>query len=487
MTTNILAFDFGKSSIRSIVGVYDSGKFSTYDLGRYPTEHLMTDDHVYLDIGLYTRAMTAGLLDAAKQFGKIASVGVDFWGGSFALLDSDGKLIRYPFHYSDNVFNLNRNILDRYISDEEIYINYEGGATTSSISMLLALREALPEDFDRARTLLMMPDFLAYLLSGAVACEQTILSSGGLSTAYKQWNSKLFQRLGIPLGLFPDNIVAPGYSHSLLPVFSSMHKNLFDTVFIRVASHDTASAIATIPIKDGCAYISSGSTSIMGIIMDEPVLTKQTYNLRLYNEITGDGKVRLLRNINGMLIQNDCVRDWKKKGIQIELSELDQEAKRVPLFKFMINPSNGAFHVSEDMPSTIALYCKDTGQPVPESPAEILAAINIGLAMEYRYTIEAIRDLAISNVHTIYMVGGGTGNAPLCQYTADATACRVIVGNKEATSTGNLLLQALTLGLLSDYSEIAAIDSALFPGIEYFPENTQDWDKAYERYKVLPR
>ena len=486
MANNFLTLDFGKTSIRTILGVYSDRKLTMHEINRIPTTPLSLDDHTYLDVGVFLQTIISGMVQAAKEFGPITSLGIGFWGGVFALLNKEGKAIRYPFHYSDKTFANNRGLLGTLCPEEKIFTEFEGGGTFGSISMLVAIRKGFPEEFAKAKSLLMMPDYLAYLLTGNIDCDNTVLSSGGLSDVHKQWNMKAFQYLNLPLHIFTDQIVSPGKRYPMLPVFGALHPNLAATEYVRVASHDTASAVSTIPLKEGSAFISSGSTSIMGVITDEPVISKKAYDNRLLNEVTADGRLRLLRNIHGMTIQNNCISHWEKHGIKISFDEIDKEIMKIQSLKFMIDPNNSLFSTNDNLPEVISQYCRDTNQPVPLTPAEILTAIDTGLAMEYRNTIESLEVVTGKKIDTIYIVGGGLANSPLCQFTANVTGCTVITGNKEATSVGNLLMQAKAFELFTEYDDIAAITAESYPEkFTYLPQDMQVWEEAYKRYLVL--
>ena len=482
MPSNFLTFDFGKSSIRTIVGVYNSDNLQMYEINRIPSIPLEEDNHTYLNVGLYMQTIIEGMIKAAKEFGKVESLGIGFWGGVFALLNSDGRSFRYPLHYSDIIFKKNRELLRSKISSEEVYVGYDGGATTSSVSMLLAIKEELSKEFSEASSILMMPDYLAYLLTGTISSEETIISSGGLSNVYKQWNKKLFDYLNIPINLF-STIVKPGTIYPLLPIFTSLDTNLADTQYVRIASHDTASAVSTLNMQKNTAFISSGSTSIIGVITDEPILSKKAYKDGLLNEIAADGKIRLCRNINGMTIQNNCIIYWNRDGITFSFDEIEKEIFNVPQLKYMINPNSNACTSSDDTPLAIMEYFKTNDREIPTSPPEILSAINTGLAMEYRRTIESLEAATGNHIDTIYIVGGGLQNKVLCQYAANATGCKVVTGNKEATSIGNILMQAKALKLFTDYSDISRITSNSYPESNtYYPKNTQEWERCYTDY-----
>ena len=483
MASNFLTFDFGKSSIRTIVGVYDDGKLSMYEINRVPTIPLELDTHTYLNVGQYMQIIMSGMVNAAKEFGPITSLGIGFWGGVFALLDSEGKALRYPLHYSDIVFQSNRDIISRYISDDKLYLDFESGEMTGSISMLLAIRESMPEEFSKVETLLMMPDYLAYLLTGTTDSEETIISSGGLSNMYKKWNKELLNYLNLPLGIFKDSIVAPGTKYPLLPIFNTLDPQLANTGYVRIASHDTASAVSTLRLDKDTAFISSGSTSIIGINSGCSVISKDTYEGEFLNEVSADGQIRLNRNITGMTTQNNCMNYWKKSGLSVSFDETDKEIMKITDARFMVDPNDKSLSSGDNTPSAIAEYCRKTNQPIPVTPAEVLSAINTGLAMEYRNTLDTLQKITGRIISRICIVGGGLNNKPLCQFTANATGCTVITGNKEATSVGNLLMQAKAYGLFTEYDDIAKInDDSFSENYTYHPENENIWNEAYEKY-----
>jgi rhamnulokinase len=449
----VAAVDLGASSGRLIVGQVaarsETSQLRLHQVRRFPNSPVTAGGTLYWDILRLHAETLAGLAAADREFG-LASAGIDSWGVDFGLLDSAGTLLGNPVHYRDarTVGAVDR-LLTR-IPAAELY-------TTSGIQQLpinticqLVAAEGTPQ-LAAARTLLLIPDLLAYWLTGSAGAEITNASTTQLFDVRKRsWATSLMDRAGIPRRLFPP-LRQPGDTIGVLLPDAAAAARMPDRPrplpLVAVGSHDTASAVAGVPaVGSDFAYISCGTWSLVGVELDHPVLTEASRRANFTNEAGIDGTIRYLRNVMGLWLLQESVRTWSAAGMPADQATLLGLARMVPPLRAVLDPNDPAFLSPGDMPSRIAQACEQTGQRPPQNPAETVRCILDSLALAYRRTIRELQSLSGREVHAVHVVGGGARNALLCQLTADACELPVIAGPVEATAVGNILVQARALG-----------------------------------------
>lgn len=485
---HMVAFDLGASNYRAISGQFDGSALRTEELCRHPNLPIRADGHLRWNCdGIFEHLLTA-LRRAAADKGPVASIAVDTWGTDFGLIGGDGRLLTLPVVYRDEISRGTRARLEKLIPEGELYARVGCSVPDmSTIGELLGMRESGFEAYPKANRCLLMPDLFAWMFGGDDSSEYTILSSSRLIGARSRtWDRELIGLLGFPQELFGPIVGPATLTGELRPALRG-DPGLSGTRVARVASHDTAAAVTTIPYREGQAFISSGTWSVMGVVLDEPILTAEAMRLGFENEGLPEHKIRLVKNIPGLYFLAECMKAWREEGIETDFPTLDAEAEQVADFRSMVVPGDPSFDQYGGMPRKIRDFCARTGQTVPETPAETLAAINQGLAMEYRRTVEELTALTGKPIDSIYIVGGGVKNKPLCRCAADVTGLPVTTGYPEAVSAGNLLLQAQALGEVGGMRQIAEIVRASFPTAEYEPCPDSRVNEAYARYLEISK
>jgi len=437
------AVDLGAQSGRVAVGRFDGERLTVAEVHRFPNEPVRVRGTLHWDILSLYREVLAGLQAAASE--RIDSVGVDSWAVDFGLVDRQGRLIGNPVHYRDartDGITIEVTPQDRYAVTGIQYLPFNTIYHLAAAAWTPALASA--------RTLLLIPDLLAYWLTGAVGAEVTNASTTALlDVAERTWATGLMERAGIPPGLFPP-LRQPG--EMIGPVQGTPGLISADGTalpLIAVGSHDTASAVAAVPAEgENFAYISSGTWSLVGMELDRPVVTEASRAANFTNEAGIDGTVRYLRNVGGLWLLQECQRHWGKAAPPVR--ELLRQAAREPGLRFIIDADDPVFLPPDDMPGRIAAWLGQRGRPVPQTPAEFTRCILDSLAVAYRQALNDAQELSGRHADVVHVVGGGARNELLCQLTADATGLPVVAGPVEATALGNVLVQARARGAAPD-------------------------------------
>jgi rhamnulokinase len=483
---NYLAIDLGAESGRVMLGVIDGGKLALEELHRFANTPVRVATGLYWDTFRLFHEIREGLTKAGRERKlQIDGIGVDTWGVDFGLLGSDGALVDNPRHYRDA---RNNGMLERTFAAaprEEIF-SHTGVQfmQLNSLCQLYAMKLADSPGLKAACKLLFMPDLLSYWLTGVQKAELTIASTSQFyNPAKKRWAVELLDKLGLPSSILPE-IVQPG---SLLgPVLPEIAEScgIGPVNVYATGGHDTASAVASVPAEgDGWCYISSGTWSLMGTEEDAPVINDKALALNFTNEVGFGGKIRLLKNIAGLWLVQECRKQWAAEGNRYEYSELTQMAEAAKPFAAVIDPD--AFLEIGNMPARIAEYCKATGQSAPEQPGGMVRVILESLALRYRQVLESLESLRGSRIGTIHIVGGGSRNQVLNQFVADATGRRVAAGPTEATAAGNIIIQAIGAGQLKDHAEARQVIRNSFPVTVVEPKSRDGWDAAYEKFQRI--
>ncbi|MFN4294924.1 MAG: rhamnulokinase [Thermoflexales bacterium] len=490
---SFLAFDIGAESGRAIVGAFDGERLRLTEAHRFPNRPVRVSAHLYWNALALWDEVQAGLRKAAAQCGPLDSVGVDTWGVDFALLDAHDELIGNPRHYrdarTDGMVEEACARVDRRRIFESTGIQF---MQINTLYQLLAMARAGAPALEFARTFLMMPDLLHFWLSGYKACE---FSNATTTQCYDpragDWARDLLAELGIPTHFLPA-VIQPGadlgaLSPSLVRALDA--DGLQGTRVVAPATHDTGSAVAAVPASvERYAYISSGTWSLLGAVVRQPVITPQALAFNFTNEGGVGGAFRLLKNIMGMWLAQECRRKWASPtGDLIPYGELFAMAEQAPALGALVDPDDATFLHPDDMPAAIAEYCRRTGQPVPDGRGAMVRCILESLALKYRYTLNQLQTLLGYSVEVIHVVGGGAQNALLCQFTADACGAPVVAGPVEATAIGNLLVQMAARGELASMEDARQVIRRSFPLVTYLPQEAARWDDAYARFEAMLR
>jgi len=484
---HFLALDLGAESGRAILAVIGDQKLELEELHRFENAPVRIPTGLYWDTFRLWHEMLKGLGVAGRERKvSLDGIGIDTWGVDFGLLDEDGALADNPRHYRDA---RNTGMVEKLcdaVPRAEIFAHTGiQFMPFNSVAQLYAAKLQRSPALRTAKTLLFVPDLFSYWLSGARKAELTIASTSQFyNPLKKRWATELLDKLGLPTHILPE-IVQPGTRlGSVLPYVAESTGLNEATPVYATASHDTASAVAAVPAEgsDWC-YISSGTWSLMGAELDEPILNEQALAQNLTNEVGAEGKIRLLKNIAGMWPLQECRRAWAAAGKEYDYGELARAAAAAKPFTAIIHPD--AFLEPGRMPERIAEYCTSHGQAVPEQPGEMCRTILEGLALRYRQVLEGMEELLGRKLNTIHIVGGGSQNKVLNQFVADATGAMVVAGPTEATAAGNVLVQAMGSGLLNGLAEARQLVKKSFPVEVFSPASREAWDAAYEKFQSL--
>ncbi|MBQ7922157.1 MAG: rhamnulokinase [Clostridia bacterium] len=483
----MLAIDLGASSGRGIIGGFDGKKFTLNEIHRFSNDPVTTPTGFYWDtLRLLFEIKTAIL--KSNQEGGIDTIGIDTWGVDYGFLDKTGALISNPFHYRDTrTMDIENYVFNNFATWDEIY-DTTGiqSMNFNTLYQLAADRRDRPWLLEHADKMLNTPDLLGYFLTGEKLSEYTIVSTGALLNAYtRTYADELLQKCGIPRDIFCD-IAKPGtILGTLLPGEETGNSA---AKVIKVASHDTASAVMAVPAEnEDFLYISSGTWSLLGIESKTPIINDLSKKYQLTNEGGVDGTIRVMKNIMGLWLEQESRRQWAREGTKYSFDELSSMAKESKPFQCFINPDDIRFSTAGNMPKRIREYCKETGQYVPETVGEIVRCIFESLALKYRWTAEKMEEVSGRKYSFINIVGGGTKEEMLSQFAADASHRMVVAGPVEATCIGNIAMQSIASGDVKDLWEARAIVRDSFDVKEYKPntETAAAWDDAYGKFCAL--
>jgi len=481
MTTHHLACDLGAESGRLILGTLTAGKLTLEEIHRFPNTPIKAGESLHWNIRALFDELKLGLKKAAARKLPIASISCDAWGVDYLLFAADGSLILPTFHYRDP---RNPRVVDKVhklVPWETIFA--ETGIQFMPFNTLYQLAAEAPERLKQAGQLLLIGDGLNYLLSGVAKTEQSMASTTQLYDPRKKaWSTRLISALGFPEKLFPP-IVPSGTRLGPLKRELAGGAELSKTEVIASCSHDTGAAVAAVPASGkNWAYISSGTWSLMGVELAEPVINDHCRELNFTNEIGYGGSIRLLKNINGLWMVQECRRAWTNSGQEYDYVKLTQLAAEVPPFVSLINPADPRFLSPADMPAKMAAFCQETGQPVPTCPGAFVRCALESLALLYRRTLDQLEELIDRKIEQMHIVGGGAKNNLLSQFTANALQIPVLAGPVEATAAGNVLIQGIALGLLPSLTAARQVARDSFPITVTQPQEKATWDAAYQRF-----
>lgn len=497
----ILAFDLGASSGRAIIGKYDrnSQLMEIEEIHRFPNEPVQVDGHLHWDFLRLLGEVKQGIVKA-KQLGheQIESIAIDSWAVDFGLIDANGQLLGNPYHYRDI---LTDGIMEQAVEKlgrERLYAS--SGLQFlpfNTIYQLYALKLHYPELLARADKLLMIPDLLRYYLTDEMHSEFTNATTTQLLNATRHaWDEDILSELGIPAGILIPPVRSGTVVGRLSPSICA-ELRVEAIPVIAVGEHDTASAVAAVPavpaVGNGFvdastrhfAYLCSGTWSLMGTEVRQPVLSEQALALNFTNEGGVYDTYRLLKNIMGLWLVQECRRVWEKEGHSWDFAQLVELAEQSVPFQSMIDPDHSMFLSPVHMPEQIQQYCRNTSQYVPDTLGAIMRCVLESLALKYRMVLEWTEQLSGQRYAGLHLVGGGSNNGLLNQFTANAIARPVWVGPTEASAIGNLIVQWITLGHMSDLNEARSIIRQSFPLETYTPQDNEEWTEAMDRFRTL--
>jgi len=483
MTKRVLAFDFGASSGRAIIGCFDGDKITLEEVHRFSNDPVSVGGTVYWDVLRLFYEIKQGIIKA-KIAGGFDSIGIDTWGVDFGLIDSEGKLMENPVHYRDA---RTVGLVDeafKTMPKEKLYgITGIQFMELNTLFQLISLKKYRPWMLERADKMLFMPDLFGYMLTGKMCAEYSIASTSQLIDLDKRtWSKEILDAFGIKESVFAP-LVQPGTVLGELSKEVCEECGVDPVPVISVCGHDTQSAITSVPCEDGdFAFLSSGTWSLFGTELDKPIVNETSMNINITNEGGFDGSTGFLKNIIGLWLIQESRRQWKREGKEYSYADLEKLALAAEPFKCFIDPDAPEFVPHGNIPERVREFCRKTGQYVPETVGEIMRCIYESLAMKYRLTFEKLRECTERDYPVIHVIGGGTKDGLLCQMTANSCDRTVKAGPIEATVMGNVAVQLMSGGSVKNIGQARKIvaDSSELKTFE--PKDTDKWAGAYEDF-----
>ena len=484
-----LGVDLGAESGRVMAGLFDGSKIRLEEQHRFPNQPVSLGGTLRWNVLSLWTEIQAGLAKSASALGdKVTSVGVDTWGVDYVLLSKQREFLGQPWHYRDR---RTQGFLSKALSrTPRAEIFRQTGLQFMEINtlyQLLAMQARDPDLLAQADLFLMMPDFFHWCLSGSQVVEFTnATTTQCFHATERNWAWDLLRGLGLPSAIFPE-VVLPGTKLGRLREDVAQRTGLKRIEVVAPATHDTGAAVAAVPTQNtgrpNWAYISSGTWSLMGVETSEAVLTDQALAYNVTNEGGIDGTYRLLKNIMGLWLIQECRRSWERQGKSLDYAQLTHWAGEAEPFRSLINPDDSAFLSPADMPKAIQEWCQGHGEPIPETEGQIVRCALESLALKYRMVLEWLEELTGTRIEVVHIVGGGTQNQLLNQFTANACGRPVVAGPIEATALGNVLIQARSAGDIGTLGEIRDCVRNSFSLETYEPKHSSDWEAAYERFQ----
>ncbi len=482
----VLAFDFGASSGRAILGIFDGERIELQEVHRFSNDPVKINGTVYWDVQRLFFEIKQGILKA-KEAGGFDSIGIDTWGVDFGLLRKDGTLVENPVHYRDARNDGMVEKATEYMSKERMYdITGIQFMDFNTVFQLLSLKENRPYILEEADKLLFMPDLLNYMLSGVKSTEFSIATTSQMvDLKTNNWSEEILDTFGIKKDLLTD--IAPTGA-----VIGQLSDEICEELgvpkadIVSVAAHDTQSAITATPCEfDDFAFISCGTWSLFGTEVKEPIINEASKKLNVTNEGGYDYTTAFLKNICGLWLIQESRRQWIREGREYSYAELEKLALECEPFKCFIDPDAPEFAPMGNLPRRVKEYCEKTGQYVPQTVGEIIRCIYESLALKYRYTFDGIKECTGKDYDRIHVMGGGTKDKLLLQMTAQSCNVNVYGGPIEATALGNVAIQLMSTGAIRDIKEARKIIAKGENLKLYEPNDNALWEKAYEDFKNI--
>jgi rhamnulokinase len=485
--SHLLAVDIGASGGRCILGTLDQGKLISEEISRFPNRMIPVRDGLHWDILALYEAVIEGLRSCQQHKGiRPQSLGIATWGVDFGLLAADGSILGFPRAYRDQR-NLEAmpSFLERFPEQRLYQLTGIQRIFFNTVFQLWAMAQEKSSLLACAADLLFTPDLLNYLLCGEKRAEYTIASTSQLLDASRRtWSLELLKALGVNANLMQE-LVVPGTILGPTAGTAFTQEGLAGIPVIATTSHDTASAVAAVPAEGSdWAYLSSGTWSLLGIEHNTPIINDTAQALNFTNEGGVGGSCRVLKNITGLWLLQECRRSWAQQRAYSH-EELIEAARSHSSFEPLMDPDAPEFASPNDMIEAMQSHCRRTHQRPPETAAEISRAIFVSLALKYRVVLDQFRQLSPKPINRLHVVGGGVRNSLLCQFTANATQLPVYAGPVEATATGNMLVQAMALGQVASVAQLREVVRASTNIVQYEPADTTQWEQAYERFREI--
>ena len=483
----VLAFDFGASSGRVILGEYDGSSITLKEIHRFANELVILNGTLYWDFLRLIHEMKQGMIKA-KLDGGFDSLAVDTWGVDFGLLDKQGNLLENPVHYRDERTNGMIEACFEKIDKTEFY-NITGiqFMELNTVFQLAALKKQRPELLERTDKLLLMPDLFHYFLTGEMCAEYSIASTTQMMDAHKgKWSLDVLNKLELPSRILPDIVPTGTVIGKVSPAICSELELANVPEVIAVAGHDTQCAMASVPTAaEDFIFISCGTWSLFGTELAHPLINDVSYRLNITNEGGYQRKTSFLKNIIGLWLIQESRRQWRREGREYSFGELEQMAQKAEPRRSFFDPDAPEFVPSGNVPRRIQEYCRRTNQYVPQTEGEIVRCINESLALKYAQTKTEIETCTGREYAVIHMVGGGIQSRMLCQLTAEACGCEVVAGPIEATVYGNIVLQLLAVGELGSLNEAREMIAKSEPVSVYTADQQEAWEQARLTYRSI--
>ena len=489
-----LAFDIGASSGRAIVGILNNEALALDEIYRFPNEIIRRDNEVLWDILKIHSEILNGLKIYVKKYGShVDGIGIDTWGVDFILLDKKSELVGPSHHYRDSRTKGMLDYMFKKISKEEIFkLTGIQFMEINSSTQLYSLIHSNSPQLGLSETFLMIPDYLNYLLCMKKRSEYSIASTTQLLNANTQkWSQNLIEKMGLNFGLF-QQIIPSGTILGTIRKEISQEVGLEEkTTIIAPACHDTASAVAAVPVdmkkykEREWAYLSSGTWSLLGVELKKPLINEKSHEFNFTNEGGVENTIRFLKNVTGLWIVQECKREWEKLGLDYTWDTIVTEAKKAKPFQSFINPDDPLFINPPNMIKVIQAFCENHGQIAPESIGDISRTVFESLAFRYKQIFEYLEKIIEEKIKIIFIIGGGSSNHLLNQFIANSLNIPVKAGPIEATAIGNILMQAKAVGLLKNLNELRSVVIRSFPIKEFYPEEIESWSIGYEKYLKL--
>lgn len=488
---HFLAIDLGASSGRGILATLTDDCLSLEEVHRFENGGIDVNGRLVWNIlGLFSEIKTAIRQVVARDI-ELSGLAIDTWGVDFGLLDKDGDFLGFPLNYRDshtaNVFDW---VFDEVTRTELYEATGNQFMIFNTLFQLATMKREQSAALEKAETMLLMPNALTYLLSGDMSAEYSIVTT---TQAYNprtgDWAWDIIDRLGLPRRIFPPIVQPCTTAGQLRPaVCEELSCPAFPVLL--VGGHDTASAVAAVPATTGMdnwAFLSSGTWSLLGVELEKPCISQAALEANCTNEGCIDGRIRFLKNIMGLWLVQESRRTWQKEGMDHTFAELEDMARESEPFRCLINPNDDRFFAPGNMPERIRKFCRETGQPVPDAPGQVVRCIAESLALTYRVTLEQIEEITGKKVDKLHLVGGGSKDRMLNAFTASALKRPVITGPTEATAIGNIVGQGLAVGAIANLAAARRIVANSFDTQEYLPEDPAAWDAACRRFLEFQR
>ena len=482
-----LALDLGAESGRAMVASLRGDKLTLHEAYRFANGPVRINDGIHWDVLRLWSEIKTGIISAAKSGAKIDSIGLDTWAVDFALLDKNGGLLSNPFHYRDTRTDGMLDEAFRRMARAEIFANTGiQFMQINTLYQLLAMVLQRSPLFDVTKVFVTIPDLFNYWLSGEITNEFTNATTTQLlDPRTRSWATPVLDAMNIPVHLFGSITDSGTRIGTLLPSLSE-ETGAGAIPIVLPACHDTGSAVVAVPAQNqDFAWLSSGTWSIMGAEVREPCLNEKALEYNFTNEGGVFGTWRLSKNIMGLWLMQECRREWMRQGEEMSFDSLTQLAAESEAFLAVIDPDFAEFLHPGDMPARIQAFCEETNQRVPQTKGQILRIALESIALKYRLVLKRLEELTGKRLDPIHIIGGGTKNKLLNQFTADSTGCTVVAGPVEATAIGNILMQAITMKHLGSLADAREVVRASFEPEIYEPKRSADWDEAYERLQKV--